>query len=127
MCNLILYKWWRLPLFPGVAPSNQHVNRRWRHNYRYVAPLREYHLDKAVHLIKKCINIHLVLIACLLLLQEGDVERNPGPKLCITCPNCNEKINVKKMLCECGYKIIRKKGRPIGTTAKAGSNYTTKY
>ena len=26
MCNLILYKWWQLPLFPGVGPSNQHVN-----------------------------------------------------------------------------------------------------
>ena len=26
MCNLILNKWWRLLLLPGVGPSNQHVN-----------------------------------------------------------------------------------------------------
>ena len=72
-----------------------------------------------------CKMICLVCISFLLLLLAGDVERNPGPTLFVTCPNCNKKIHVKKLLCECGYKINKRKGRPSGTTAKAGYKVST--
>ena len=78
-----------------------HVNRRRRHNCRYVATLRECHLNKAVLM---CIMIHLVCIACLLLFQAGDVERNPGPTLFVTCPNCNEELHVKQCYVNVGTR-----------------------
>jgi len=64
-------------------------------------------------------------IAILLLLLAGDVETSPGPYLFRTCPNCDEKVHVKKRLCKCGYVLNKIKGRPIGTTADAGYMVST--
>ena len=50
-----------------------------------------------------------LLIVKLLLLCSGNVELNPGPSGCKTCPSCHEKtIPLKLRVCPCGY-IFRKK------------------
>jgi len=76
-------------------------------------------------MLENIYNVQSDLHSFLLLLQAGDIERNPGPTLFVTCPNCNEKVHVKKMFCECGHKISKRKGRPIGTTSRAGFKVST--
>ena len=63
--------------------------------------------------IKKSINVycqHTMMLSCFfhsclslqLLLLCGDVETNPGPTTKI-CPECSASVNVKILMCSCGY------------------------
>ena len=77
--------------------------------------------------------VFIMYIACLLLLRSGDVEVNPGPVCYVVCPNCNGKVHIRKKICECGYKLVKKRGRqvgkstgrPLGTTRDAGFTAST--
>ena len=102
---------------------------RWRRNSNYgLTTLGEYHVDKLMFFITVSVKVFItmhVFITMLLLLQAGDVESNPGPNFLRTCPNCDEKVPARKMLCKCGYVLNKKIGRPTGTSAEAGFRVTT--
>ena len=68
--------------------------------------------------------IVLIMIG-ILLSMAGDIETNPGPKLRRACPNCKRQIHIKRRFCDCGYALIKKQGRPVGTTKDAGYNVST--
>ena len=63
----------------------------------------------------------LFIIVCLLILQCGDVEVNPGPKGLKLCPQCNDYVKISVKLCSCGFRF-NKKGRPCRT--KKLNNYS---
>ena len=68
--------------------------------------------------------VFIIYVVSMQLLCSGDVEVNPGP-VYVACPNCNIQVHIRKKVCECGYKLFRKRGklstgRPIGTTQDAG-------
>ena len=64
-------------------------------------------------------------LAFILLLLCGDIESNPGPKAYRICPNCNEQVHVRQVKCKYGFAMIKKKGRPAGTSAEAGFRVST--
>ena len=63
----------------------------------------------------------LITCICLLILQCGDVEVNPGPKGVKLCPQCNNYVVIRLKLCSCGFRF-NKKGRPCHT--KRLNNYS---
>ena len=53
---------------------------------------------------------------------------NPGSGCYVACPNCNMQVHIRKKVCVCGFRLIKKRGivvgkrtgRPLGTTQDAG-------
>ena len=72
-------------------------------------------------------------ICSMLLLCSGDIEVNPGPAFHVACPKCNTQVHIRKKICVCGYRLIKKRGtavgkrtgRPLGTTRDAGFTSST--
>ena len=70
----------------------------------------------------------IMYISSMLLLRSGDVEVNPGPACYVACPHCNMQVHVRKKVCVCGFRLVKKcgtvvgkrTGRPLGTTQDAG-------
>ena len=74
-----------------------------------------------------------VYVNSMLLLCCGDIEMNPGPIPYVLCPNCKSQVHIRKISCDCGYRLLKKRGRlpgsssgrPVGTTTKAGFTAST--
>ena len=92
------------------------------YNDANIAPLAYYD-------ILSCYNDVMQMYYCLCcrLLLSGDVELNPGPTGYRQCPQCNNQVHIKRLICvSCGYALCNKgKGRPIGTTSQLGYNVPT--
>ena len=87
-----------------------------------IAPLAYYD-------VLSCYNdvMHMYYCLCCRLLLSGDVELNPGPTGYRQCPQCNNQVHIKRLVCvSCGYALRNKgKGRPIGTTSQLGYRVST--
>ena len=57
----------------------------------------------------------IMYISSILLLRSGDVEVNPGPACYVACPHCNMQVHIRKKVCVCGYRFIKKSGTEVGT------------
>ena len=109
--------------------------------FRRNRPLLRLQWLKKLRPIKKLRSMTLIIL--MLLIISGDVELNPGPtgstssvtdepngnadrcaqKLFRTCSNCNELVHVRQKKCKhCGFALLRRAGRPTGTTVAAGFN-----
>ena len=65
---------------------------------------------------------------CFRLLLSGDVELNPGPTVYKACPQCNNQVHIRSVVCiSCGFVIRKDKraGRPKCTTSQLGYNIST--
>ena len=52
---------------------------------------------------------YIIIIVYMLLLRSGNVELNPGPVNCKSCPKClNETVPIKLKVCTCGYVFHKK-------------------
>ena len=52
---------------------------------------------------------YIIIIIYMLLLRSGNVELNPGPVNCKSCPKClNETVAIKLKVCTCGYVFHKK-------------------
>ena len=55
---------------------------------------------------------YIIIIVYMLLLRSGNVELNPGPVNCKSCPKClNETVPIKLKVCTCGYVFHKKTHR----------------
>ena len=71
-----------------------------------------------------------LVVIKLLLLRSGNVELNPGPSGCKTCPSCHEKtVPVKLRICTCGHifhkKSYRQPQASFGTAPKTTTKSTS--
>ena len=74
-----------------------------------------------------------LLIIIVMLIISGDVELNPGPVNCKTCPRClTETVPIRLKICKCGYVFHKKSHRqppnhlsasqPVTYNVEAGTN-----
>ena len=70
------------------------------------------------------LHMFVYVITVLLILLCGDIETHPGP-VYILCTSCNNQVNIRKKVCECGYVIHKKRGRKTGTNRSNGFNVSS--
>ena len=53
-----------------------------------------------------------LFVIIVMLIMSGDIELNPGPVNCKTCPRClTETVSIKLKVCSCGYVFNKKSHR----------------
>ena len=64
-------------------------------------------------LVSICAGLTLLsVIFQLLLILSGDIETNPGPVICKSCPICDAQIHIRKQVCTCGYVFNQRHCKP---------------
>ena len=64
-------------------------------------------------LVSVCVGLNfLSVIFQLLLILSGDIETNPGPVICKSCPICDAQIHIRKQVCTCGYVFNQRHRKP---------------